>query len=524
MRVFNKYIKDKPGVVLSYLPNEDTEPAAPDNFELQTEGDNPFPTTDYSKLSYNKATGDKFDRSVTPTPGASPLAKVPAFWEDEFDNGIKVIGTKTDEIPTIAIQLTINGGHKFDANDPTKSGLAQLTASMMNESTENYTAEELQEELRKIGSSIGVFAGRTSTTMTINTLKKNLDRTLELAEEKLLRPAFLQKDFDRIAKQQMEGIIASQQNPSAIATQVYNRLIYGDEHIFSVPSSGIEETVANITLDDISNFYNSYYSPNIVEFVVVGDVDQEKILSKLDFLKNWENKNIKVPQLPAAKPADNTKIYLVDKVDAPQSEIRIGYVTDMAYDATGDYFKSYLMNYPLGGAFNSRINLNLREDKGWTYGARGYFSSNDDPGPYTATAGVLGTATDSSVVEFMKEIKGYREGGITDEELEFMRKSIGQKDARSYETPGQKAGFLRRIVHYNLDKSFVDEQTEIINTISKEEINALAKKYLQDKNLYILVVGDGASNRANLEKLGYDLVELNAKGDVVEDMSVDTKK
>ena len=182
------------------------------------------------------------------------------------------------------------------------------------------------------------------------------------------------------------------------------------------------------------------------------------------------------------------------------------------------------MNYPLGGAFNSRINLNLREDKGWTYGARGFFSGSDDPGPYTALAGVLGTATDSSVFEMMKEIKNYRENGISDDELDFMRKSIGQRDARSYETPRQKAGFLRRIVHYDLDRSYVDEQTKIINTISKEEINKLADKYLNDDELYILVVGDGASNREKLRKLGYDLIELDAKGDVVEDMTVDTKK
>lgn len=523
-RVFNKYINGKSGVILSYLPNEETEPAQLDNFEKPTEGNNPYPQTDYSGLTYNKAQNESFDRSIRPVPGPSPLVKVPEFWETKFDNGIKVIGTVSDEIPTVAIQLTLNGGHKFDANDPSKSGLAQVTASLLNESTENYSAEEMQEELRKIGSSIGVFANNNATTITINTLKKNLKRTMQLAEEKLLRPGFVQEDFERIMKQQMEGIIASQKNPSAIASQVYNRLLYGDEHILSVPASGIEGTVKNITLDDVKAFYASYYSPNLGELVVVGDIQKDEVLGELDFLKSWGNKNVKIPELPDAKPADKTKLYLVDKADAPQSQIRIGYMTDLEYDATGDYFKSYLMNYPLGGAFNSRINLNLREDKGWTYGARGFFSASDDPGPYTATAGVLGTATDSSVFEMMKEITNYGENGITDGELEFMRKSVGQRDAREYETPGQKARFLRRIVHYDLDRSYVDEQTKIINTISKEEINALAKKYISDDQLYILVVGDGASNREKLRKLGYDMVELDAKGDVVEDMTVDTKK
>ena len=453
-----------------------------------------------------------------------PLVKVPEFWEEEFDNGIKVIGTKSDEIPTVAVQLSLRGGHKFDANEPTKSGLAQLTASMMNESTKNYSAVEMQEELRKLGSSINIYAGRSSTTVSINSLRKNLGATLALAEEKLYNPSFVQEDFDRVKKQQMESIIASQKDPGSIANQVYNRLLYGDKHIYSIPTGGIEETVEGITIADIQKFYDSYYSPNLGELVIVGDIAKDEILGQLDFLKTWENKNVEIPTLPDPKPSDVTKIYLVDKVDAPQSQIRIGYMTDLTYDATGEYFQSYLMNYALGGAFNSRINLNLREDKGWTYGARGYFSSNEDAGPYTARAGVRADATDSAVYEFMNEIKMYREDGITDDELAFMRNSIGQRDARSYETPGQKAGFLRRIVQYDLDKSYVDEQTEIINTISKDEINSLAKKYLQDDNMYILVVGDGASNRANLEKLGYELIELNEKGEVVEETILDTDK
>ncbi|MFT4737054.1 MAG: zinc protease [Cyclobacteriaceae bacterium] len=523
MRVFNKYIYKQAGVILSYLPDEETVPAAEDNFISTKDGENLFPLTDYTGLTYNKAT-DSFDRSVRPTPGASPLVKVPDFWETKMKNGVKVIGTTSDEIPTVAIQLTLNGGHKFDANDPTKSGLAEITASMMNESTANYTAEEMQEELRKIGSSVNIYADQNSTTISLNSLKKNLDRTLELMEEKILNPGFVQADFDRVIKQQMESIAASQKDPGSIASQVYTRLLYGDEHIYSIPTGGIEETVGKITLDDVKSFYNKYFSPNLGELVVVGDVSQKEVMGKLDFLKSWENKKVEIPSLPEPKPGDQTKIYLVDKVDAPQSEIRIGYVTDLPYDATGEYYKTYLMNYPLGGAFNSRINLNLREDKGWTYGARSFFSSSDDAGPYTASAGVLGTATDSSVVEFMKEIRNYREGGITQDELTFMRQSIGQRDARSYETPRQKAGFLGRIVHYDLDKSFVDEQTKIVNSITKEEINRLASKYLSDENLYILVVGDAASNRSKLEKLGYEIVDLDEKGNVIEDNNIDVDK
>lgn len=514
MRVYHKYIKGKPAVILSVVP-EGVAPAKPDNYTAPTEGINPFPKTDYSGLSYTRPTGDNFDRSIRPKPGASPLVQVPDFWTEDLKNGMKLIGTKTNEIPVVALQLKINGGHQMDVYTPNKSGLALLTASLMNESTENYTSEQMQEELRKIGSSISVYADDSQTTIRVNSLKKNLSRTLEILEEVLYRPKFSQEDFDRVKKQQLEGLKQQAKDPSAIASNVYRRLLYGDDHIYAVPTSGIEESVNLITVEDVQSFYSKYYAPELSELVVVGDISKKDIMTSLEFLNKWEHKSAKLPEFSSIKNQSKTKIYLVDKENAPQSEIRIGYVTDMPYDVTGDYFKSYLMNYPLGGAFNSRINLNLREDKGWTYGARSYFNSDNDPGPYTASAGVKGEATAGAVSEFMKEITNYKNDGITDEELTFMRNSIGQRDARSYETPGQKANFLGRIVHYNLDKTFVDEQTKIINSISKEEINKLADENLQVENMNILVVGDKASNMEKLNELGYEIVELDAKGNVI---------
>jgi len=518
MRVFNEYIYNKPGVLLSVLPNDGgaTAPAAPDNYVAQKDGDNPFPTTDYSGLSYSRPEGDSFDRSVKPTPGTAPLVQVPDYWRASFENGIQLIGTESNEVPTVNVQLYIKGGHELDANDPQKAGLASLTAALMNESTQNYSSEEISEELRLVASSISVSGGRSETVVGVSTLSKNLTRTMELLEEILYRPAFTEDDFNRVKQQQLESIRASYQNPAAVASQIYSRLLFGDEHIYSVPTSGLEETVSRITVEDVRNFYETYMSPEITEVVVVGDISEEEALSSLAFLNNWEIKNVEIPDLPEPKPGDYTKVYLMDKVGAPQSEIRIGYVSDMTYDATGEYFKTSLMNYSLGGAFNSRINLNLREDKGWTYGARSGFSGNDRGSQFTASAGIKASATDSAVVEFIKEIKGFQENGITDDELNFMRNSIGQRDARRYETPFQKAGFLGNIIRYDLDGSYVDKQAEIIQSITREEINALARKYLNTDNAYILVVGDGASNRGKLKALGYEVVDVTEKGDIIE--------
>ncbi len=524
MRVYNKYIKGKPAVIQSVLASEDGEPAKPDNFTPQSEGDNPFPMTDYSGLTYNKAK-DSFDRSVKPTPGASPLVSVPEVWTAETKNGIKVIGTESKEIPTVAIELTINGGHKLEANMLDKSGLASMTASMLTESTKNFTAEQLSEELLKLGSSINAYADDNTTTISVRTLTKNLDQTIALFEEVLKRPAFTEADFERVKKQQLEGVKSQEKQPASIASNVYRRLIYGDNNVYSVPASGIEETVSNITLDDVKSFYAKYYSPTVSELVIVGDVSKKEIMPKLEFLKSWEAKNVTIPDAQASTEIDRTKIFLVDKESAPQSQIRIGYLTDMTYDATGEYFENYLMNYNLGGAFNSRINLNLREDKGYTYGARSYFSSDDDRGPYTASAGVRANVTDSAVAEFMYEIKLYADKGIDESDLSFMKNSIGQRESRSYEAPWQKTGFLRRIVHYNLDTDYVKQQNKIINNMTVDRINELAKENLPYDQMNIVVVGDKASIEEGLARLGYDIIYVDEKGNILEDNTkIDTSK
>lgn len=517
MRVYNKYIKGKAMVVQSVLPKGGgEEPSKPNDFTPPTSGNNPFPITDYSGLSYKEPKSD-FDRSQQPQAQQAPLAKIPDFWLDETENGIRIIGTKNDEVPSVTLRISIDGGQKFDVLDPTKAGLASLTAIMMNESTENYSAEEIAVALEMIGSSISFRANQAETVISVNALTKNLDATLDILEEKLFRPAFKEEDFERVVKQQMEVIQADEKNPESIASLVFNRLTYGEKHIYSLPAQGMTETVENISLDDIRAFYGKYYAPEITEMVVVGDLDQNEILKKLSFLHKWENKNAEVPKMATAPEVSKTKIYLMDKQGAPQSQIRIGYMTDMSYDVTGEYYKSTLMNYNLGGNFNSRINLNLREDKGWTYGARSYFRAGDDPGPFYFASGIKGNASDSAVYEVMKEITDFAQHGITDEELNYLKNSIGQRDALNYEAPGQKAGFLRKILHYDLDRDYVEEQSEIIDSITKEEINALAKKHLPVEKMNIIVVGDKQSVLKGLDRLDYEIVEIDAKGKILSD-------
>jgi zinc protease len=514
MRVYNQYIKGKNAVILTVYPKGKPEIVAkPDNYTVST-ANYKAPDYGYNGLAYTKPT-DSFDRKTKPGPGPNPTLKVPPFWTDKLPNGLKMIGTRNDEIPAVTLLFSIKGGHLLSANDPAKAGIAQLTAALMNEATQNYSNEQLNTKLEKLGSSVDIRAGTEEINVSVESLTKNLDSTLALVEEKLLRPKFAPDDFERLKKQQLELIANQGTQPVVIANKAYNKLIYGTDNIRSIPVSGTAKTVEAITLDDVKAFYARYFSPSVTNLVIVGDVEQAAVLPKLAFLNKWTAKPVKIPTASVARKIDKTRIYLIDKEKAAQSEIRIGYLTDMPYDATGDYYRSGLTNYMLGGAFNSRINMNLREDKGYTYGARSGFSSTHTPGPFTAQAGVKAAATDSSVVEFIKEITNYGKAGITDQELSFVKSSLGQVDALRYETSLQKAFFLGRVIDYDLPRNFTEQQNDILRNITKAQIDAIAKKRLPVNNMVITVVGNKELVKPGLERLGYELIELDKEGNPV---------
>jgi zinc protease len=274
----------------------------------------------------------------------------------------------------------------------------------------------------------------------------------------------------------------------------------------------------------VEGYYNNYMTSKNANLVVVGDIKEAAILDKLAFLKNLPTKEIKLPTLAPAPKVDKTKIYLVDVPKAAQTQFRVGYVTGVKYDATGEFFKAGLMNYALGGAFNSRINLNLREDKGWTYGARCSINGDKYTGEYFFGSGIRANVTDSALVEVMNELSAYAKKGITDEEMNFMRSAIGQRDALQYETPFQKTGFIKRIIDHDLPADFIDQQNKIISTISKDEINKLASQWLDVDNMYILLTGDKAKIQPGLERLGYEIVELDVNGNEKMSASIKTIK
>ena len=231
---------------------------------------------------------------------------------------------------------------------------------------------------------------------------------------------------------------------------------------------------------------------------------------------NYQRKKLYYRKLILRPLVDKTKVYLVDVPKAAQSEFRVGYATGLKYDATGDFYKAYLMNFPLGGSFNSRMNLNLREDKGWTYGARSAFSGDEYSGDFQFSSGIKANATDSALKEVMNEITNYLANGPTEEEVDFMKNAIGQRDALSYETGVQKAAFIGRILDYNLPANYTEIQAKILKSMTTEQIHAMAKKYLDPSKMNILLVGDKAKILPAVQKLGYEIVELDADGNKVD--------
>lgn len=508
MRVFTQYIYQRPAVILSVLPKTgEVPPAAAENYRIDST-QYVAPPDQYAGLTYTKAT-DNFDRSQKPTGGPSPAVVLPKLWRSKLSNGIPVIGAPNPEIPTVTLALTFQGGQLLDPLN--QAGLAVMTSQMLREGTQNYSAETFEDALRNLGANISVNASESEFTFILSTLTKNLEPSLALFEERLLRSVFKEEDFNRLKQTTLRGIINRSTQAAGVADDVFQALLYGDQDQRGIPLGGNEVTVGNLTLAAVEQYYRTKLSATLAAVAVVGDVKQQELLPKLGFLSNLTNTGASLPALPSTAAPAKTRLYLIDQPKAAQSEIRIGYPA-LPFDATGEFFRATLMNYNLGGAFNSRINLNLREDKGYTYGARSSFSGAKGWGTFSASAGVKATATDSAVVEFLKEIKGLQEKGLSDAEVDFLKSSVGQRDALRYETPGQKVGLLTQILRYSLPDNFTQQQGEIIRKISKAELNTLAKKWLQPNKANLLIVGDKALIKPGLERLGFEIIELDKKG------------
>ncbi|MBP6334082.1 MAG: insulinase family protein [Bacteroidia bacterium] len=503
LRVYTKYIKGKSSAIVNVFPKDPTS-TSKDSLKSV----NPYanvkivPNPELASLKYERAK-DNFNRNQAPTPGQPKTPVVPDYYSKQFTNGLKVIGTQATEAPKVVMLLTIRGGEYVYSEDQRKTGLAGLTAALMNEGTEKSSTEEISAKLDKLGSQISFFGGDDETTVYITSLSKNIDATLELLKEKLLQPGFKEDDFKRTKKQAMESLMHEKKVAEATADKLFDNILYGNTNMGAYAS---EKTMKKLTLDDVKNYYKNYYSPKVSNLVIVSDIPESQILPKLEFLNSWNGKDVTMPTFTAFPEIPKTQIYLAHKDDAAQSVLSIGQ-PGLPYDAQGEYFKAKISNFPLGGAFNSRLNLNLREDKGYTYGIRSAFQGTEYPGAFFVYASVRLNATDSCIMEIMKELKDYTTNGITDEELAFTKSSMLNSDALKYETPEQKANFLSQIIRFDLTKDFTQSQSTILKSVSKSDLNAISKKYINPDKMIVLVVGNKYMIKDKLEKLGYGKVK-----------------
>jgi len=508
-RVFDEYVNGKPAVILSIVPNGATQLAAAEpNYEFP-EREVPESFGDEGSALPLRPVVDTFDRSQRPVPPANPLVELPPIWDTRLANGVRLLAVPNHETPTVTVQMSFAMGQRDEPAG--KAGLTALTAALMTEATTERTTAEFTEELERIGASIQIQPGQYATTVSVNTLTKHLDKAMELAMERVLKPAFLEEDFERVKSQTIEGLMHVRKTPEGLASRAVGSVMFGSQHPLSFPLGGLPSTVGAITLDDVRAYYAAHVPEHLAGVAVSANLQQEEIVAALQGVAALPVEEAYRENVDGPAGFQGRQLYLVNKAEAAQSSIRTAQPS-LKYDALGDYFRAGLANFVLGGTFNSRVNLNLREDKGYTYGARTGFQGGPEFGSFGFSAEVNKDATAASVTEVIQELETYDANGMTEEEYRYMRNAIGQREARQYETPGAKLGLLADILRYDLPLNYRTLQKNILQETDRETLNGVARELLDPDNMAIVVVGDEAAIRPELEALGMPITELNEDG------------
>ncbi|MHA2938468.1 M16 family metallopeptidase [Vibrio sp. RC27] len=502
--VLSQFLVDKSHAVLSVVPKGKRDIAVQAvNFIPEERVIQPHKTIALNQLEFRNVEDD-FDRSEVPVVGDSLSIKVPELYKHHFSNGITLMGTESLESPSVLFKLKLPAGERYV--DEGKEGLAELTASLIGEGSQSRTQEQIQAQLDRLGSSVSISAGHYTTTVTVSALVKNFDQTLAIVDELLFHPRFDPKDLERLKQKMKEGVVYQQQKLTWQASQATRQVLFGDS-LFSRISDGTEQSIDSLTLEDVLAFYQQHYTPQGAQIVIVGDVNEGEAISSLDFLGQWQGEYppLLAPQILPQQ--SEQKIYVLDHPGATQSIVRFVRTTK-PFDATGELYLAQLANFNLAGNFNSRMNQNLREDKGYTYGMDGYLASNREIGIAVFEAPVKAEATGLSIIEMRNEMNHYVQNGLDDDELAFMRLAVGQQDALMYETQDQKADLISGILTYSLHYDYLQQRNEIVATVKKATLNESAKKWFNPNDYQIIVVGDANVVEPQLEKLNLPMVKL----------------
>ncbi|MCK5705711.1 MAG: insulinase family protein, partial [Cyclobacteriaceae bacterium] len=365
---------------------------------------------------------------------------------------------------------------------------------------------ELEEEMDLLGSRIGMGTGSLTISINASSLTRNFQKTIDLVEEILLEPRWDEEEFARIKTRTVNDVRRRKAYPDYVANGIFSKNTYGAEHILGQPILGTSASIESITIDDLKSFYNTYYSPNISRVHVVGNITKEEALKTLSGLgKNWEAKDVEIPSYSFPEDQGDKVLYFIDFPNAKQSVINIGYLSMARQDP--DFYPAKVMNYKLGGSFSGNVNLILREEKGYTYGARTYFAGSKLRGPFKAAANVRTNVTYESVQIFKEEMEKYREG-ISEEDLEFTKNSMIKSNARVMETLGSKMNILRTMSAYGWNVSYLKDQEDIIRNMTLEQHKELAQKYINPEKMIYVISGDAATQFNKLTSAGFDEIYL----------------
>lgn len=499
MRVYRTYLQHKPAVIMSVVPHGKPDWVA--HADTYTPPARRHLTSATPKVPA-RVTPVSFDRNQVPVAGSNPAVQLPHTYQHQLANGIRLLGTHSSESPTTNLVLRIPVGLYQETRDT--AGITTLLAALMSESTQHYSSEQMALALEKLGSNISVSAGPRYVEVYVQSLSKNLTPTLQLLQEKLLRPALSAEDFTRVQQQTLEGIAHAATDPGYMADRAMADLLYGP-HVRSMPTEGTITTVQALTLAQLRAWYQQQIKPANAQLIVVSSLPQDAITNAVAaVLEPWTGRTDQPAiQLPPAKGSAGV-IYLLDKPDAPQSEIRL-FKRDLPKDVLGEQFKLNLMNFALGGNFNSRLNLVLREEKGYTYGATSGFSADPYGGSFVASAAVRADATVQALQDMFALISQYQQSGLTGDEVTFMRGAINQADALRYETPHAKLGFMANVLEYQLPADYNQRRNDLVQTITATELNQLASAHLQPSQLAGVVVGDAKRLAPQLKQAGFNV-------------------
>lgn len=451
------------------------------------------------------------DRSEPPELGPPPTLKLPPVHRLKLDNGAKILLLEKRNVPLVQVNLVIRTGYTSDREGLT--GLASMTADMMDEGAAGRDALQLADEIDFLGARLSVRASGHHTTVSLHTPKSRLDAALQLMADVALRPDFPAEELERKRLERLNRLLAARDEARVISSVIFDRTLYGTDHPYGKTSMGDEASIRAIQVADLQRFHGTYFRPNNAFFVVVGDVSMGEIRPKLEALfGDWERGNVPVATWPETEQVKRREIYLVDKPGAAQSEIRIGRIG--VPRLTEDYYPLVVMNTVLGGSFTSRLNSNLREEHGYTYGARSLFDFATLPGPFQASAAVQTAVTAAALTEFMKELNGIRDL-VAEEELTRAKNFVALRYPSRFQTVAGIAGQLTELELYGLGDDYFNDYVDKILSVVQADVQRVAREYIVPEAMAIIVVGDRAVIEESVRALEFGPVHILSVEDVL---------